>query len=118
MSGADDEHLAGLLRGSVAGDEKAYADFLRDAAVLIRSWARRWAVGGGIDAEDIVQEALLAVHVKRHTWRNDAPVLPWLHAIARHKFVDAVRRQAFRMPSALARLKGVHSAKRSTPFAT
>jgi len=96
VSGADDEHLARLLRQAVAGDEKAYGDFLRDAAPAIRGWARRWTVGGGVDAEDIVQEALLAVHVKRHTWRDDAPVIPWLHAIARHKFVDAVRRQARR----------------------
>ncbi|MEI3852581.1 MULTISPECIES: sigma-70 family RNA polymerase sigma factor [Ensifer] len=96
MSGADDEHLARLLRQALAGDEKAYGDFLRDAALVIRGWARRWTVSGGVDAEDIVQEALLAVHVKRHTWRDDAPVMPWLHAIARHKFVDAVRRQARR----------------------
>lgn len=96
MSGAEDEHLASLLRQALAGDEKAYGDFLRDAALVIRGWARRWTAGGGVDAEDIVQEALLAVHVKRHTWRGDAPVIPWLHAIARHKFVDAVRRQARR----------------------
>ncbi|WP_104666077.1 sigma-70 family RNA polymerase sigma factor [Ensifer adhaerens] len=96
MSGADDEHLARLLRAAVAGDEKAYADFLRDAALVIRGWARRWTVSGGVDAEDVVQEALLAAHVKRHTWREDAPVIPWLHAIARHKYVDAVRRQARR----------------------
>jgi RNA polymerase sigma-70 factor (ECF subfamily) len=96
VSGADDEHLAGLLARAIAGDEKAYGDFLRDAALMIRGWARRWTVGGGVDAEDIVQEALLAVHVKRHTWRHDAPVAPWLHAIARHKYVDAVRRQARR----------------------
>nr|WP_210339660.1 sigma-70 family RNA polymerase sigma factor [Ensifer sp. ENS07] len=96
VSGADDEHLARLLRAAVAGDEKAYAVFLRDAAQAIRGWARRWTIGGGVDAEDVVQEALLAVHVKRHTWREDAPVIPWLHAIARHKHVDAVRRQARR----------------------
>ncbi|USJ26395.1 sigma-70 family RNA polymerase sigma factor [Ensifer adhaerens] len=96
MSGADDEHLARLLRAAVAGDEKAYADFLRDAAQAIRGWARRWTIGGGVDAEDVVQEALLAAHVKRHAWREDAPVIPWLHAIARHKYVDAVRRQARR----------------------
>lgn len=96
MSGADDEHLATLLREAVAGDEKAYSDFLGEAARVIRGWARRWTAAGGSDAEDIVQEALLAVHVKRHTWRHDAPVVPWLHAIARHKFVDTVRRQSRR----------------------
>lgn len=81
---------------AVAGDEKVYGDFLHEAARVIRARARRWSAGSGIDAEDVVQEALLAVHLKRHTWRSDAPVIPWLHAIARYKFVDAVRRQARR----------------------
>jgi RNA polymerase sigma-70 factor (ECF subfamily) len=50
----------------------------------------------GIDAEDIVQETLLAIHVKRHTWRDDSPVTPWLYAIARYKLADAFRRQGRR----------------------
>src|SRR3546814_18114776 len=48
---------------------------------------------GGIDPEDIVQETLLAIHMKRHTWRDDAPVTPWLYAIARYKLIDAFRRR-------------------------
>jgi RNA polymerase sigma-70 factor (ECF subfamily) len=43
--------------------------------------------------EDVVQDVLLAIHVKRHTWREDAPLRPWLYAIARHKVVDAFRRR-------------------------
>ena len=50
-----------------------------------------------MDPEDIVQETLLAVHVKRHTWRSDAPVKPWLYAIARHKLIDAFRRRGERV---------------------
>src|SRR3546814_13079632 len=52
---------------------------------------------GGIDPEDIVQETLLAIHMKRHTWRDDAPVTPWLYAIARYKLIDAFRRRGRRM---------------------
>jgi RNA polymerase sigma-70 factor (ECF subfamily) len=44
-----------------------------------------------------VQETLLAIHMKRHTWRDDAPVTPWLYAIARHKLVDALRRRGRRV---------------------
>ena len=58
----------------------------------MRGLARR-KIEGGVDPEDIVQETLLAVHMKRHTWRCDAPVLPWLTAIARYKLVDAFRRR-------------------------
>ncbi|AGA11189.1 sigma-70 family RNA polymerase sigma factor [Sinorhizobium meliloti] len=92
MNGADDGDLAGLLRTALGGDEKAYSEFLQRAAALVRIWARRRVASVGLDPEDIVQETLLAVHLKRHTWRTDGPVKPWLFAIARHKLVDALRR--------------------------
>lgn len=43
--------------------------------------------------EDILQEVLLAIHLKRGTWRPDLPVRPWLYALARYKVVDAFRRR-------------------------
>ncbi|WP_331371539.1 sigma-70 family RNA polymerase sigma factor [Sinorhizobium chiapasense] len=92
MDGVDDRDLAQLFHAALDGDERAYCDFLHEAARLVRAWARRRAFGGP-DPEDIVQETLLAIHVKRHTWRSDGPVAPWLYAIAKHKLVDALRRQ-------------------------
>jgi len=91
--GKDDAALAALLNASLAGDEKAYAAFLNHAAALVRAYVRRRIVQGGVDAEDVVQETLLAIHLKRHTWRQDAPVAPWVYAIARHKLIDAFRRR-------------------------
>ena len=85
----DEAELARLMRAALAGDDKAYTGFLQDAAGLVRGFARRRTGQGGIDPEDVVQETLLAVHVKRHTWRADAAVTPWLYAIARHKLIDA-----------------------------
>lgn len=93
VQGRDDAELANLLTAALAGDEKAYAEFLRKAAALVRAFARRRTQQGGIDAEDIVQETLLAIHLKRHTWRQDAAVKPWLFAIARYKLIDAFRRR-------------------------
>jgi RNA polymerase sigma-70 factor (ECF subfamily) len=93
LSGLDDRDLARSLRAALEGDERAYGDFLRHAANLIRAWARRRTNFSGLDPEDIVQETLLAIHLKRHTWRSDGPVAPWLYAIARHKLIDALRRQ-------------------------
>lgn len=92
MDGRDETELARLLRAAIAGDERAYRAFLLRAAALVRGFARRKAEGG-VDPEDIVQETLLAIHMKRHTWRSDGPVLPWLYAIARYKLVDAFRRR-------------------------
>ena len=38
-----------------------------------------------------MQETLIALHTKRHTWRDDTPILRWLLAIARYKLIDAFR---------------------------
>jgi RNA polymerase sigma factor (sigma-70 family) len=45
------------------------------------------------DAEDIVQEALLAIHLKRGTWDQSKPIGPWIAAIVRNKLIDALRRR-------------------------
>ncbi|MCO5064825.1 MAG: sigma-70 family RNA polymerase sigma factor [Rhizobiaceae bacterium] len=88
--------LAGLLRAALGGNEKAYAEFLRRTAALVRGFVGR-KTQGGADVEDVVQETLLAIHLKRHTWRQDAAVLPWLYAIARYKLIDAWRRRGRRV---------------------
>lgn len=92
MDAARDAELARLLKAGVAGDQRAYESFLTGAAAQVRGYLRRRVGQGGIDVEDVVQETLLAVHLKRHTWRDDAPVGPWLYTIARYKLVDAFRR--------------------------
>jgi RNA polymerase sigma-70 factor (ECF subfamily) len=96
MDARREEELAGLLRAGIAGDERAYGEFLRRAAALVRRLAARNVGQSGIDPEDVVQETLLAIHTKRHTWRSDAPVTPWIRAIARYKLVDAFRRRGRR----------------------
>jgi len=47
---------------------------------------------GAAEAEDLVQEALLAIHFKRHTYDPAEPLTPWVHAIARYKLIDFLRR--------------------------
>jgi RNA polymerase sigma-70 factor (ECF subfamily) len=98
LSQGEESRLASLLRRGIAGDEPAYAEFLRGAAAFARMVARR-KLGSRteIDPEDVVQETLLAVHLKRHTWQSDQPVLPWLAAITRHKVVDFFRRRGQRI---------------------
>ena len=46
---------------------------------------------GAEEAEDLVQETLLAVHLKRHTYDPEALFTPWLYAIARYKLIDHLR---------------------------
>jgi len=96
LTEADEAELARMLRAALSGDEQAYAAFLERVAALVRAVTRRNA-GSGAEVEDIVQETLLAIHLKRHTWRADAPVRPWIFAIARYKLVDSLRRRGRRI---------------------
>ncbi|MDF1854002.1 sigma-70 family RNA polymerase sigma factor [Pseudooceanicola sp.] len=83
-----------LLRRANRGEGAAYALFLTECAPVIRNVVRgRRGDSGADDIEDIVQEVLLAVHAKRHTWREADPVTPWLYAIARYKTADAGRKR-------------------------
>src|SRR5438067_111460 len=88
------------MRRAVAGDDEAYHRLLRQVAPVLRAAARRGLARAGQppdQSEDIVQEILLAVHLKRHTWDVNAPFAPWLFAIARNKLIDALRRRGRRI---------------------
>jgi RNA polymerase sigma factor (sigma-70 family) len=98
MRSNPDESLDDLLRAANRGNQRAYATFLATVAPIIRGIARSRGGGLGADAcEDIVQETLMSIHQKRHTWREDAPVRPWLYAIVRFKVVDAFRARGRRV---------------------
>lgn len=93
-----DPPLEEMLRAANRGDARAYADFLAAVAPIVRAVVRARGGGLGTEAcEDIVQETLLAIHLKRQTWREDAPLRPWLYAIVRHKVVDAFRARGRRV---------------------
>jgi RNA polymerase sigma-70 factor, ECF subfamily len=86
---------AELMRAANSGDAAAYERLLRELTPALRAMARGTVAraGAAVDAEDIVQETLIAVHLKRHTWIPTEPLGPWLRAIARHKAIDALRRR-------------------------
>lgn len=81
---------------ALAGDETAYRLFLQRLAGHLRAWLGRRLFGWPDDVEDLVQECLLAVHNKRHTWEPTQPLSAWVHAIARHKLVDLLRARSVR----------------------
>ena len=89
-----DDEWTGLMRSAIAGDSAAYHRLLKAVTPVLRAAARRGLARAGqpVDqSEDIVQDILLAVHLKRHTWDATAPFAPWLFAIARNKLIDALR---------------------------
>ena len=88
------------MRAALAGDSGAYREFLRSVTPYIRSVVRSRCRRLGVlesETEDIVQEVLLTIHLKRGTWDSARPIGPWVAAITRNKAIDAFRRRGRRV---------------------
>ena len=78
-----------LMAAGLAGNGGAYHRLLSEVGIwLNRYYGRRLPPAM---VEDAAQEALIAVHTKRHTYAIDRPFRPWLAAIARYKWIDRLR---------------------------
>ena len=88
--------LHALMVAAQCGQQAEYARFLRELAVLLRGYFRRRLASIPDEIEDLVQDTLIAVHNKRHTYLPDQPVTAWLHAIARYKLIDLLRARSVR----------------------
>jgi RNA polymerase sigma-70 factor (ECF subfamily) len=89
-----EERLRSLVLPSLAGDAAAYRMFLDELTTHLRSYLRRRLAGLPDEVEDLLQELLLAVHNKRHTYDPTQPLTAWVQAIARYKLVDLLRRRS------------------------
>lgn len=105
-----------LMRAALDGDSAAYRRLLASLTPLLRTVTRRNCARIGLDggeAEDIVQEVLLAIHLKRHTWDVDRPFGPWIMTIARNKLIDARRRRGNRLTLPIDELADILAAEGS-----
>lgn len=88
--------LRPLFLAALAGDAAAYRLFLDTISVRLRVYLRQMLARAGrsepSEAEDVLQEALLALHLSQHTYERSSPVTAWAHAIARYKLIDHLRR--------------------------
>lgn len=76
------------------GDAAAYRSLLDRLSRHLRAYykGRLARIGrSATEAEDLVQEALLAIHTQRHTYDPGEPLTPWVYAIARCKLIDHLR---------------------------
>lgn len=78
------------------GDLRAYQGALSDLARVLRGFLRGRLSRLPDDVEDLVQETLLAIHNQRHTYDAGQPLTAWVHAIARYKMIDFLRRRSGR----------------------
>jgi len=90
-----ESELRVLMLASGEGDSAAYKTLLERLSGQLRAYFKgqlNRINRGAVEAEDLVQEALFAVHTRRHTYDPSQLFTPWVYAIARYKFIDYLRR--------------------------
>lgn len=92
MTQAQPDEWGALMVAAQAGHAGAYRRLLSE----LRGWLTRYYAMRLPPAhiDDAVQEALIAIHEKRHIYDPTRPFKPWLAAIARYKWVDRLRSMA------------------------
>ena len=89
----DVEHrLRAWMIAGLDGDSSAHRALLSALGGLLRAYFARRLGPAAAEVEDLVQETLLAVHLKRATYDRSQPFSPWAYAVARYKLIDHFRR--------------------------
>jgi RNA polymerase sigma-70 factor (ECF subfamily) len=84
------DNLAALMRQSLSGDKRAYAEILRETSRFLRPFlANRLSFTNEVD--DLLQEILLSIHRARRTYDGNRPYKPWAYAIAKFRLQDYLR---------------------------
>jgi RNA polymerase sigma-70 factor (ECF subfamily) len=82
-----------LMLAGLDGDARAHRALLTVLSSHLRGYFKRRLarIGCEADAEDLVQETLMAIHTRRHTYDRTQPLTPWVYAIARYRLIDGLR---------------------------
>jgi RNA polymerase sigma factor (sigma-70 family) len=84
-----DSDWRALMMAAQSGNAAVYRRLLGEVGVWLHRYYVRRLPSAMVD--DAVQEVLLALHEKRHTYDPSKPFGPWLAAIARYKWIDRLR---------------------------
>jgi RNA polymerase sigma-70 factor (ECF subfamily) len=87
---AEEATFARLMAAAQSGDKPAYNVLLSEAGMWLERYFRRRVPPHQLD--DLVQDVMMALHAKRHTYDPARPFLPWLAAIARYRWIDHLRK--------------------------
>lgn len=93
--------LKGLMLRGLDGDGASQGELLSTLSRHLRAYFARRLGHDAPDVEDLVQEALLAVHLKRDTYDRRQPFTPWAYGVARYKLLDHFRRSGARRETPL-----------------
>jgi len=78
-----------LMQAAQAGNSGAYTRLLGELDAWLHTYFKRRLPADAVS--DVTQDALLAIHEKRHTYDPKRAFGPWLAAIARYKWIDRLR---------------------------
>lgn len=93
---SEETRLCALMASAREGDGAAYEMLLSALSARLRPFfANRLSFRPG-DVEDLLQETLLAIHLRRETYDPTLPLTAWTYAIARYKLIDHLRREGIR----------------------
>jgi len=91
--GETEQRLRHLLLCGLGGDARSYHAFLKELSDHLRAFLRKRLIRLPDEVEDLVQESLVAIHNQRHTYDAGQPLTAWVHAIAKYKLIDLLRRR-------------------------
>jgi RNA polymerase sigma-70 factor (ECF subfamily) len=78
-----------LMAAAQEGHAAAYRRLLDEIRHWLKGFYARRLPPAMVD--DAVQDTLIAIHEKRHTYDPERPFKPWLMAVARYKWIDRLR---------------------------
>ncbi|MCJ8190301.1 sigma-70 family RNA polymerase sigma factor [Sphingomicrobium aestuariivivum] len=90
MTRLGDQDMRTLMRAAQGGDKAAYRTALGALSDWLHAYFARRIAPAQVD--DLVQETLVSIHVKRASYDPDRPFYPWAAAIARFRWIDALRK--------------------------
>lgn len=99
MNQLNKDKWANWMAMAQAGDKIHYRLLLDELRVWLMAFFKKRAHQNIV--EDLVQEALISIHNKRHTFDTSRDFLPWLVIIARHKWIDKLRQHLRYMETSL-----------------
>lgn len=77
------------MEDALGGDRIAYRTLLTEITPWLKRFFSRRLPPHLI--EDALQETLLGIHHKRHTYDPGRPFVAWAYAIAKHRWMDCLR---------------------------
>lgn len=92
---AEEPELRALMLAGLDGDAAAHVTLLKRLSTRLRAYFKnqlRRIGRGAVEAEDLTQETLIAIHTRRHMYDRTQLFTPWVQAIARYKLLDYLRR--------------------------